>query len=116
MADQHHAAATRHEAPDETQQLLGHPGVQRRGGLVENHQFQALIHLDKSTGNLNHLPLANRQLGDDVVGCNTMAGKISSRLASISALACRRQPQPRIAGDISRRFSATLRFGHKDSS
>ncbi len=72
MRDEDGGAALLGEAAHELEQLLGHDGVQARGGLVEDDQPGRLIGDREGASDLDHLALRERQVADDGAGADAV--------------------------------------------
>ena len=57
------------------QELLGGDGVERRGRLVEDDKPQRLVGHGEGAGDLDHLALADGEVGDSSSGVDAVAGK-----------------------------------------
>ena len=75
MRDQDGADAAGIGAAHEGQQLAGRVGIERGGRLVQDDQVQRLVGDGEGARHLDHLAPADRQVANDVGGCDVVARK-----------------------------------------
>ncbi len=88
MRDQDAARAGRHGAAHESEKLPGGVGVERGGRLVEDDEVERVVGHGEGARDLHHLAPPDRQVRDDCVRRDAVAGK---NLVELGARSCRRR-------------------------
>ena len=75
MRDENAAHARSHMLAHEGQELSRDDGVERGGRLVEDDQTGRVVGNREGSGDLDHLPLGDRQVADDLAGVDAVTRK-----------------------------------------